>query len=132
MFLSVPKPESQTFRKYLKRMAGTTRLFITGDPNITHRAALTLLEAGPPPKDFFQQALLYLQERARSARRCANSQCAQEPYFFAEKPNQKYCSEICSNAARLESKKNWWDLHGSEWREEREKARKKQNPGLKS
>jgi hypothetical protein len=74
-----------------------------------------------PPEDAFQQALLYLQTRAHMARCCANTECKQLPFFFADKPNQKYCSDICSQAVRAEAKRQWWADKGAQWRASRNK-----------
>jgi hypothetical protein len=121
-------------RSWRLQEARSAAFFISGDPNIERSVAKKLLNSGPPPKDFFQQALLYLQARIRTARRCAYLKCAQEPYFFAEKPNQKYCSEVCSNAVRRESNKNWWDSNGAAWRKGRkknsEKRKKRRNKNV--
>jgi hypothetical protein len=59
-----------------------------------------------PPMSALEQALVYLQHKGRMARRCANDECA-EPYFFAEKKNQKFCSDTCATPSRREAKRLW-------------------------
>ena len=108
-----PDKDVRTWRLIAARKEA---FYISGDPAISAETAGKVLRSGPPPKDFFQQALLYLQGRIRTARRCANSQCTLGTYFFADKPNQKYCSGVCSDTARRESNKTWWDSNGPEWR----------------
>jgi hypothetical protein len=74
-----------------------------------------------PPPTPFEQALVYLVKFADKARYCANPECP-APYFFAERKNQKYCSEICAAPAQRELKRQWWAEHGEEWRTARKKA----------
>jgi hypothetical protein len=114
--------EDKDVRTWRLIAARKEAFYISGDPDISAETATKVLGSGPPPKDFFQQALLYLQGRIRTARRCANSQCTLGTYFFADKPNQKYCSGVCSDAARRESNKIWWDSNGAEWRAEQKKS----------
>jgi hypothetical protein len=87
----------------------------------------TVLELEGPPKDAIQQSLLYFEARASLARQCLNPDCRKDRFFFAEKPNQKYCSDPCSEVARSAAKKLWWDMHGSAWRKNRGKNSSKRS-----
>ncbi len=95
---------------------------ITAHPTLTPGVLEKRIELAPPPRDAFQQALLYLHSRARMARRCRNPNCKILPYFFIEKPNQKYCSDTCFDLVRDEVNRQWWREHGADWRENRKKA----------
>jgi hypothetical protein len=101
---------------------------ITIHPSASSTSLTASLQIGPPPKDAFQQALLYFQSHGSLARRCLNPDCRQTPYFFAEKPNQKYCNERCSEVARNAAKKLWWKRHGTAWRKSRSKASARMKP----
>jgi len=79
---------------------------------------------GPlPPPTPFEEALLHFVDIGDRARHCQNPECA-APYFFAARRSQKYCSGECALPAQQESKKRWWDEHGSEWRRTREQSRR--------
>jgi hypothetical protein len=97
---------------------------LTVHPSVDQGVLERMLSDGPPPRDTLQQALFYFQSRAPQARLCANPECRQTRFFFADKPNRKYCSDICSEAARTASKKLWWDDHGTEWRKAQSKKKK--------
>jgi hypothetical protein len=63
----------------------------------------------------FQRALYLLFReswRARVCRKCPTK-------FIAKRAAQKYCSTVCSLAAQLEHKNNWWKKNGGEWRKDR-------------
>ena len=84
-----------------------------------------------PPPIPFEQALSYLVKYADKARYCANPECP-APYFFVQRKNQRYCSEICAAPAQRELKRKWWAEHGEEWRAERQSkkpSRRRANKG---
>lgn len=106
---------------YLRQFAR----WLTVHPSTDEDALRRMLQDGPPPRDTLQQALLYFQSRGRMARKCAaNEECRQTRFFFAEKPNQKYCSDTCTEEARNAAKKLWWDQHGTEWRKASQSKKK--------
>lgn len=72
-----------------------------------------------PPPTPFEQALSYLIKVGDKARYCANPECP-APYFFVQRKNQRYCSEICAAPAQRELKRQWWAEHGDEWRAARQ------------
>jgi hypothetical protein len=123
-------PEKKT-KDWLIHEARKAAFTITAHPTISSGVIERMLVDGPPPEDALQQALLYCQARTHLARLCANPMCDVWPYFFAEKPNQRYCSDSCSYATRAEAKKQWWIDKGHEWRKSqraatsRRKAKKK-------
>jgi hypothetical protein len=93
--------------KYEDDALTTDRLFgILLDPAKSFRI--------PPPTPF-EQALSYLVKVGDKARYCANPECP-APYFFVQRKNQRYCSEICAAPAQRELKRKWWAEHGEEWR----------------
>ena len=105
----------------LRRMARR----LTVHPSVDNQVLNQLLDRDCPPRDALQEVLVYFQEHSHVARKCANGQCGQTPYFFAETPNQKYCSDTCSYAKRSEAKTLWWHTKGSDWRKSRaQKGRK--------
>jgi len=62
-----------------------------------------------PQASPFEAAIFYLQTRlADRMLRCANPGCV-KPYFFRMKKGQKYCSTVCADPARRESKRAWWN-----------------------
>jgi hypothetical protein len=97
--------------KYEDETLTTDRLFgILLDPTKSFRI--------PPPTPF-EQALSYLVKVGDKARYCANPECP-APYFFVQRKNQRYCSEICAAPAQRELKRQWWAEHGEEWRASRQ------------
>jgi hypothetical protein len=75
----------------------------------TLRSMLADLLQDVPPATPFEAAIFYLQTRlADRMLRCANPNCA-KPYFFRMKKGQKYCSAVCADPARRESKRTWWN-----------------------
>jgi len=99
--------------------------FLTAHPSIERVVAEKVLIDEPPPYDGFQQALRYFQRNGHIARRCVYRRCDLSQFFFAEHPNQRYCSEICSEAARSEAKNLWWSQNGTEWRKKRSDQKQK-------
>lgn len=75
-----------------------------------------------PPPTPFEQALSYLVKVGDKARYCANPECP-APYFFVQRKNQRYCSEICAAPAQRELKRKWWAEHGEEWRMARQQKK---------
>lgn len=75
-----------------------------------------------PPRPF-EQALIYLLNSAKRTRHCKNLDCP-APYFFADRRNQKYCSEICALPEQRAFKRRWWKQKGKKWRENRERGKK--------
>jgi len=72
------------------------------------------LRVEPPPlATSFDPSLDYLESNLRRALHCPNVVC-KRPYFFKDegKRTQRYCSEKCSHAARLETKAQWWNEKG--------------------
>jgi hypothetical protein len=63
-----------------------------------------------PPITAFEAALFHFQHQAKRARRCRNLECP-APYFFASKKNQKFCDTSCSQPARRESNRIWWQVN---------------------
>lgn len=76
--------------------------------------------ASPRP---FEQALTYLMNSAKRTRHCKNPECP-APYFFADRRNQKYCSEVCALPEQRAFKRRWWQQNGKKWRENRERREK--------
>lgn len=54
-------------------------------------------------------------------RPCENPDCP-APRFIASRKNQIFCSNDC---AGLVAKRRWWSKHGEQWREKRNKKRRK-------
>jgi hypothetical protein len=48
---------------------------------------------------------------------CRNRNCP-NPYFFAERADRKYCSEVCALPAQREAKLKWWNATGKRRRSE--------------
>jgi hypothetical protein len=96
---------------------------LTAHPSIDPANARLRMAEGPPPEDAFQQAILYFQAHPRTARHCAYHGCNLEEYFFARRPNQRYCSGPCSASSRKESKRKWWDRKGNKLRAARRLAK---------
>jgi hypothetical protein len=69
---------------------------------------------GPPHAGYFENCAVYLQRKLNFMRTCEWPDCQVRRYFIADKPKQKYCSEICAREARLASKRKSWHKH-PEW-----------------
>jgi hypothetical protein len=78
----------------------------------------------PPPVTPFEQILRHTLAAADRARICAHFGCVAR-YFFAQRRNQKYCSDACAIPAKREAKRRWWREHGDAWRMERGKRKQK-------
>jgi hypothetical protein len=74
-----------------------------------------------PPRPF-EQALTYLLNSAKRMRHCKNPECP-APYFFADRRNQKYCSEVCALPEQRAFKRRWWQQNGKKWRENRDRRK---------
>jgi hypothetical protein len=61
----------------------------------------------PPPITPLEAAMFHFQRIADTARHCPNPNCS-NPYFFATKKGQKYCSGPCARPAQREAKRRWW------------------------
>ena len=86
----------------------------------TRQAALSgYMQVHTPPRTAFEQALLYLQEKRRMAKLCANPGCNITRYFFAENPRDSYCSETCKKQSKQERDRAYWDVAGKQKRIER-------------
>ena len=46
-------------------------------------------------------------EHSDRLRYCQNPEC-REPYFWAERKDQQFCSKDCGSYGQKESKRNWW------------------------
>lgn len=62
-----------------------------------------------PNATFLEAAAYHFQRISHRARHCANPGCGIQPYFLAEKPRQRYCSEVCAAPGLRESKRRWWN-----------------------
>lgn len=71
-----------------------------------------------PPPSPFEQCLIYLRRAIDRARFCGSPYC-KAPFFFAQRRNQKYCSDLCAKHSQREFKRQWWAEHGKEWRAHR-------------
>jgi len=67
------------------------------------------------PRTDFQRALYGLFHQSARAKVCGNSECP-APYFIANKPTQRYCSEACAEVFQREWKRRWWTEHGAKRR----------------
>ena len=76
------------------------------------------------PQTMLQEALYYLLQNLSLAKICANRQDCPAPYFIAGRSNIRYCSEDCLNFKQRESKREWWQEKGEEWRQDRKKKSK--------
>jgi hypothetical protein len=67
------------------------------------------------PESAIERALFYLLDDGHLARVCGNAECP-APYYWARRPNQKYCSGDCALPAQRETKLRWWQTKGAERR----------------
>jgi hypothetical protein len=73
----------------------------------------------PPPLTLFEAVMFHFQRIGHRARKCANAECHQSPYFFATRKGQNYCSNECSAPAKAAAKLRYWHRTGSKRRKER-------------
>jgi hypothetical protein len=78
------------------------------------------------PRTGFQKAVYELFRKSRLARVCANPDCA-APYFIASRASQQYCSDGCAEVFQRESKRQWWEKRGKEWRRNRSRRKRGKN-----
>jgi hypothetical protein len=76
------------------------------------------------PSTILQKVLYFLIQHVDRAKRCANMECTR-PLFIATKPNERYCSQACSDNAQRLAKINWWKENGAEWRKAKKSSRRK-------
>jgi len=63
---------------------------------------------------------------------CANPECPQ-PYFFKGRKTQRFCDRpACAAYGQREHKRNWWNEHGQEWKEQQETKRKRRGNHAKA
>jgi hypothetical protein len=72
-----------------------------------------------------EQGLIYLFKSVDKVRCCPTLECPAR-YFFAERRNQRYCSEQCAQIAEREQKREWWDAHGKKDRRDRRAEKQKE------
>lgn len=72
----------------------------------------------PPPLLPVEIAFEFLLRHHNQARHCPYAECP-TPYFFAKRHTQRYCSEKCAQAGERETKRRWWEEHGTAWRDQR-------------
>jgi len=81
------------------------------------------------PRDLNDFIWLLLLQYSSQLAICANREggCV-TPYFIRKRPGYKYCSDVCAKPAQQAFKRQWWNEHGEEWRQERlrKKRRRKQ------
>jgi hypothetical protein len=73
-----------------------------------------------------EDAAFLLLKSVDKLRVCKNRHCS-TPYFFAQRSNQKFCSEPCARPVQQMYKRQWWARNGQEWRNK--KARKSSKGG---
>ena len=95
-----------------------TRLFFRG---ATESGTLWQGLVEPPAPSPFESAMIYLLENLHRTRRCKNSSCVIQPYFFSTKKGQEYCSISCRDESQREIQRRWWSEHGKEWRKTRKR-----------
>jgi len=71
------------------------------------------------PGSIIQAGFYYLLQNAHLAKRCAN-ECSKR-FFFAKRPNERYCSSKCFTEAQRKTKREWWEAHAEEFKERRKK-----------
>jgi hypothetical protein len=79
-----------------------------------------------PPPDRFELAVDRLEDLATRTKICGNSDCS-SPYFIAERKSQRYCSTACADIFQQQAKREWWRLHGKEWRSQRVREEKNES-----
>jgi len=76
------------------------------------------------PSTTLEKAVYFLIQHADRAKRCANMECL-HPLFIATRPNERYCSEACSDNAQRLAKMNWWKEKGAKWLKAKKSSRRK-------
>jgi hypothetical protein len=75
---------------------------------LRQQAIIDTYASEPPRRTFFDDCLVFLIRRLRLLRKCQHKGCEIRPYFIADKPRQKYCSQTCARKVRLARKRDWW------------------------
>ena len=75
---------------------------------LRQQAVIDTYASEPPRRTSFDDCLVFLIRRLHLLRECQHKDCEIRPYFIADKPRQKYCSETCARKVRLEGKRIWW------------------------
>ena len=75
---------------------------------LRQQAVIDTYASEPPRRTSFDDCLVFLIRRLHLLRKCQHKGCEIRPYFIADKPRQKYCSETCARIVRLEGKRFWW------------------------
>jgi hypothetical protein len=77
---------------------------------LRQQAVIDTYASEPPTRtSAFDDCLLFLLRKLHLLRICQRAKkCEVRPYFIADKPRQKYCSDICAREVRLACKKDWW------------------------
>lgn len=73
----------------------------------TEPSRSALVPAPPPSRSGFQLALLYLKNNADRAQHCKNPECVEQPYYFTEHRNSRYCSLKCADWAKKEARRRY-------------------------
>jgi hypothetical protein len=86
----------------------------------------------PSPRDLGDYVWFSLLKYSQQLGICANkdNECP-TPYFIKKKPNQKFCSEVCALPSQREFKKQWFRVHGDEWRKKWQRKRKRSKKSAK-
>lgn len=81
-------------------------LFLSGWPGASLRIEWRRQRIGYLPQSPLQAAFYALLTHNHLAKRCANPDCA-NPFFIAERVDERYCSVRCKRIGRLASKRDW-------------------------
>jgi len=87
---------------------------------------ISAVELRPPILTPAEQSILHLLKNSARTRYCGNPDCF-TPYFWAVKPNSKYCSFDCALPAKLAAKRKWWARSGKTWLERKGRRAKKRD-----
>ena len=79
----------------------------------------------------FEEALDRLEKLAGHTKVCGNPECPAR-YFIAQRRSQRYCSEACAGLFQRQAKRNWWEMHGREWREQQNQKRQRRGDRVKT
>lgn len=63
---------------------------------------------------------------------CANPDCTQ-PYFLKGRKTQRFCDRLaCAAYGQREHKRNWWNQHGQEWKQQQQAKKKRRGKHAKA
>jgi hypothetical protein len=79
----------------------------------------------------FEEALDRLEKLTGRTKVCGNPDCPAR-YFIAQRKSQRYCSEACAGLFQRQAKRNWWETHGREWREQQNQKRQRRGDRVKT